>query len=234
MQMEIEKTVAAVKSYGFGDSRDTLAAVEALINASHADLAARRRIELALVRLLEDEATLAAKQFASKKLWAIGTDASIPALEKLLADPDQVMVEAACYALARQPSPKVGQALRNALSNARGNGLLAIINLLGERQDAASAARIAELTANAEPLVYDSAICALGKIASPEAVAALEKLRKTADAKKSELAAHALLQSAQQLSKRGDKKNAARIYSSLNHPDTPTHIRRGASIAQRR
>ena len=149
MPLNIEETVAAVKSYNFADARDSLAAVEALINGSHGDAAARLKIEIELARLIEGDSTLAAKQFACKKLWMIGTEASIPALEKLLADPDQVLVEAACYALARQTAPAAGQALRNSIRAGRGNGLLAIVNLLGDRQDAASAGRIsADATTN--------------------------------------------------------------------------------------
>jgi hypothetical protein len=150
-------------------------------------------------------------------------------LEKMLADSDVHVVEAACYALSRHPSPAADRALHKALNRAQGEALVAVIHLLGDRRAAASAAQLAELAEGSRGATAEAAIAALGKISTGEAVAALRKLHAAGEAKGS--AAHALLQSAQELTKQGKTADAKGILAQLVGPSDPPHIRRGASLA---
>ena len=228
---DLTAAVRAVGAYDFDRPRAQLVAFERLINSTYGDRAARLQIESAMADLLGSTATVAAKQFICKKLWIMGTDHSVPALSKLLEGSDPVLAEAACYALRTQASPLAAAALRNALDRARGPARVAIINLLGDKHDAASTPHLIPLSAAPDPLTAEAAIAALGKIASPEAVAALTGMQNGPDATRRVQSAHALLQAGQHLAKRGDLPAAKAIYSRLTGPAVPNQIRRGAALA---
>lgn len=228
---EIGKTVAAIRDFDYGRPRTALAAVDRLINQTHGNAEARRWIEKELAEVLASDAPVASKQFACEKLWMIGADAAVPALERMLADSDAHVAEAGCYAIAQHLSPAASRALRNALDNAGGNGLVAVINLLGDRRDQASAGKLAELAAGADEAVAGAAIAALGKIATPEAVRTLTDLHAGGSGKRRGAAAHALLESGQRLVAAGKASEAKAVCMRLTAASEPPHIRRGARIS---
>jgi HEAT repeat protein len=229
---QIEQAVAAVRSFDYDRPRTALAVVEKLIKETYGKSELRERIEKELAKMLASDVSVACKQFICKKLWMIGTDVSVPVLEQALADPDMRVGEAACYALSRHPSPAAGRALRNGLDKASGNARVAVVNLVGDRRDATSAVRLAELANDADELTADAATTALGKIATSEAVGVLSRLHRDAQGKPRAAAAHALLESAQELGVRGKATEARAILEQLGTSDIP-HIRRGARIALR-
>lgn len=228
---ELEAAVDAVGTYDFDRPRSKLVALERLINDTHGDPAARRHLETAMAELLGSKATVAAKQFLCKKLWIMGTDHSVPALSKLLDGSDPVLAEAACYALRTQDSAVAAAALRNALDRTRGVARVAIINVLGDKHDAASATPLIALAAASDGLAAEAAIVALGKIASREALVALTTMHSGPDPTRRLHSAHALLQAGQQLAKRGSTAEAKSIWSRLTGSTEPAPIRRGASLA---
>lgn len=172
--------------------------------------------ERKLIAVLESDAPLEGRQEACRQLWRTGTDASVPALEKMLASGDVRVVEAACYALSRRRSEAVSRALRRALNRVHPAALEPVVNLIGDRREAWAASRLAQMET-------DAAIAALGKIATPESVRALMASRRPA-------AEHALLQAAQELTRRGQPAAAKDIYARLAGSRTP-QIARGARIA---
>lgn len=172
--------------------------------------------ERTLISVLESDAPLEAKQEACRQLWRAGTDASVPALAKMLVSADIRLVEAACYALSRRRSEAVSRALRRALSAASPGTLEPIVNLVGERHEAWAAPKLAQLD-------NDAAVAALGKIATPEAIRALTASPRPA-------AEHALLQAAQEIARRGQAAQAKEIWERLARSRTP-HVARGARIA---
>lgn len=228
---ELAAAVRAVSDYDFDRPRTKLVELERLINATHGNRTARMEIEKAMVELLGSQTTVAAKQFVCKKLWMMGSDLSVPALASLLQGPDPVLAEAACYALRSQESAAAAAAMRKALDRARGVARVAIINLLGDKQDAASVSQLIALATGADALASDAAIAALGKIASPESVAVLTRTHRDSDPTRRLNCSHALLQAAQQLAKRGDSPAAKAIWTLLIKDTEPAQIRRGASLA---
>jgi hypothetical protein len=111
----IEQAVRAASSYDFGDSASALFEVDRLINESYADTEARSWLEQELAGILESGTSLAAKQEACRRLWRIGTDASLDHLGKMLGHDDPRVVSAACYAIGRRPSKRADELLRAAL-----------------------------------------------------------------------------------------------------------------------
>jgi len=229
-QADIERSVAAIRDYDYGRSRKALLTVEKLVNETHRDPELRAAIEKELAKLLESDVSVACKQFVCKQLWIIGTEASLPALRKLLESEDTRMAEAACYALSSSPSPRADSVLLGALGRARGNALIAVINLLGERRSAESAEAIVKVARNKDGAVADAAIAALGKIASQQSVRALADLRRSDDPQRRTQASHASLQCAYELEKRGNLAAAAEIYEQLASSGEPSPVRRGARL----
>jgi hypothetical protein len=205
---EIEQAVAATRSCDWGQSEKPLRAVEKLARETHGNAELRGHLERQLAKLLESDPPFACKQFVCRQLWIIGTDRSVPALGKMLLDPDERIVEMACCALSRRPSPAADAALRGALSKARGKALAAIVRLLGERGDAQSAEAIGGLAASPDAAVADAAIAALSALATDRAATALAELRKAADPARRAAASHASLRCAQELAARGIGEHA--------------------------
>jgi HEAT repeat protein len=230
-QADIEKAVAAIRTYDYGGSRKALIAVEQLINETYGNPALRAAIEKELVKVLESDAALSCKQFVCQKLSVIGSDASLPALATMLADSDSHLVEAACYAILPNPSPAAGGTLRAALGKARGDGLVAVINVLGERRDAEAAEAIAGLAADENAAVAGSAIAALGKIANGKASEVLIKLLQSEDDSRCIAADHAYLQCAQELERRGSLAEAKAAYARLGASGKLERIRKIADLA---
>ncbi len=233
-QEDVRQTVGAVRGYNYGGSRKALLAVEKLINTTHGNIGLRSEIEKELIGVLQSDVSLACKQFVCQKLWIIGTDASVPALANMIESQDSRRVEAACYALSQHSSPAVGRALREALGKARGDGLVAVINLLGDRRDAESAGAIAELAESRDTAAADAAITALGKIATEQAIRVLAKLRMSEDPDRVTAANHAYLQCAQELEAKGRMAAAKAIYAELAASGQPEHVRRAARVRSAR
>ena len=133
-ERELRAKIAGVETYDFGKSTTPFFELDAIINRTNGDAPARRAVERALIAVLESEAPVAAKQEACRRLWRIGTDASVAALVKMLGDGDLRLVEAACYAIGARPSAKADAALKAAVDNPRANGRAAIENLIRDRR----------------------------------------------------------------------------------------------------
>ena len=229
---EIGATLAAAAKYDEGQSTKPLLALERLINETRGRPELRAEIEKRLAAMIESDAPLAARQFACRMLWITGTDASVPALAKMLVSPDPNAAEIACYALNRHPGPAAGAALRDALGKAKGRALAAVITLLGDRRDGESVEAVAALARGSDALVADAAIAALGKIAAERAVKAIGGLREGDDAARRAAADHALLEAGQELAARGKAAEAKAVFEQLAGATVPLNIRRGALLAR--
>lgn len=130
----IRQAVRSISAYDFGESTEALFTVDSLINESHTDSEARSWLESELAALLGTDVSLAAKQEVCRRLWRIGTDSSLNALEPLLADDDPRVVAAGCYAIGRRPSSRADDLLRGALRNAPTACRETIETLIAERR----------------------------------------------------------------------------------------------------
>lgn len=137
----------------------------------------KQALELQLLKWLEPETPLRAKEYACRILWQIGTAQSAPALKRLLADPTTVAV--ACYAIASNPDPALGQILRESLPGSSGRGAISIINLLGQRRDAQAITAILAFLKQEPVDISQAAVEALGKIGTAPAATALEAFSRT-------------------------------------------------------
>lgn len=229
---EIAAALAPLRTYDYGQSRAVPDALDRLVRESHGQPVPRAQLESALVTLLEADLSLAAQQEICRRLAIIGTDQSVPALARMLAHKDGRVAEAACYALAGNPSPAATAALRHALTRANGAGLVAVINLLGNRRDSRSDQDLAALARGREGEIADPAIGALGKIATDSAVQTLRVLRASQNPLLRRTATLALLQAASELASRGRPIEARAIYRELSGSAELPQVRRGALVGQ--
>jgi len=223
---EMDELLAKVKTYDWGQSRLPLTEVSDKIREAYGEPAKLKEIEKSLIAVLASDATYAGKQFVCRELSIIGTEQSVPTLAKMLTD--EKLSDMARYALERIPGAAVDAALREALSKTTGKVKVGIINSLGERRDAKSAAALSKLIGDSDELVACAAAAALGKIGGPEATEAMAKAKGTASGRLRMVVLDAYLKCADKLAAEGKKKDANAIYKELYEPDMPAVVRTAA------
>jgi HEAT repeat protein len=214
---DLEAALAKVARYNYDQGRDALLELEKRMRALPA-----ADVEKRFVEFLRSDASLAGKDQICRQLSLIGGEASAPVLASMLASPDTV--EMARYALERIPAPDAAAALRNALESAPAKARPGIANSLGVKRDAAAVPALARLASAADPLLAESSASALGRIATPQAMAALAALRK----KNVTAAMEASLVAADSLKLSGDGDGALAVYRELSAATAPVLIRIGA------
>lgn len=219
---DIDAAFLAVRTYEAGADNGALVALENLIRQTRAQPVARARLRHGLVALLGSDATPDCQKFACRQLWILGAAEALPQLEAMLAD--ESTVDMACYALGRDPSPAVDEALRRALSQAHGKALVAVVNLLGDRGDTASVEPLANLVGHEDEPVVEAALAALGAIGGPVAAEALRDARTNENAALRLSATHAYLRCAESLA----VEDATVVYCELVKPGEPVPVQKAA------
>ena len=226
---DLSQITADVAKWESGQNAEPLRQIEQLVRESAGNRAQRAELEAALVKLLAPTSTFEARRFACQQLAVVGSDASVPAIAKLLKDNETIGI--ACLAFGNRPSAKADKALRDALSVARDKGRAQIISALGNRRDAKAVKPLAKLARDADSTVAEAAIRALGKIANKPAAKVIAALRKEANPAFQRALADASLRCAAQLAESGKANAAAGIYEELLATSQPANVRRGAFIA---
>lgn len=225
---EIAAKVAAIASYERSQSRAPLIEIEALVRASREKPEIRQAVTDSLAKLLASEATRDAKLFACRQLWYLGSEPALAALSAMLVD--ETTADMACYAIAQDPSPKAGQTLRDALPNAKGGAVIAIVNLLGDRHDADAVGPLVSLASGGDEAAAMAAIAALGKIGGENAAQCLSETLKKENATLRAAAMDAYLRCAERFLAAGDRKRAVAIYQELTADAYPANIRKAAQL----
>ena len=110
---------------------------------------------------------------AFEKIGDIADDNAVEPLVGFLGD--KKWSHYARFALQKMEGQNVTEALLESLDKLQGDVKLGVICTIGRRQDPIAAAPLAELLADADEKVADSAAVALGWIGTPDAAAALTK-----------------------------------------------------------
>jgi HEAT repeat protein len=216
---EVDRAIADAATYEIGQPRDAIARIEQAVRETQPGSPARPQLEQKLAAFLNSTATTEAKRLVCRQLWIVGTDASIPALEGLLAKPETAQM--ACFALINFPTTSADALLRRTLDRTTGPAQLAILDTLGNRRDPDAVAPIAQLAAGNELDLALRAIDVLGRIATREAVKALEGITTSPEPQRSEAAKFALLQCAQRLEQDERSSDAVALYRRLFNEPSP-------------
>jgi len=184
--------------------------------------------EAKLIALLESNASAAQKDAACATLKLVGTARSVPALARLLPEPE--LSHSARYALESMPYSEASAALVAALPRTSGSLKAGVIHSLQVRRDTHAVPSLAAALADRDETVACAAAEALGEIGGREARAIVERsLRQDKPGGALRLAlADALLKMAQALQDSGAKAEALSIYRRLTESQWPDFIRGGA------
>lgn len=186
--------------------------------------------EADLVAILQSDAPFDQKFEACRGLRVVGTAKSVPALAALLNDPQ--LAPAARFALEPMSIPQAGDALRNALKTTSGAQKAGVIASLGARRDAKAARPLASLLDDNDPAIADAAAGALGRIATTQAVKALQRAARDARHPRRNALGEALLAAAEHLTAQNAGRRAASICEHLLAGNWPAHIQAGAFVAR--
>ena len=188
-----------------------------------------------LIQILNSDAGEKEKADACRQLAVVGSQAAVPALARLLAD--EKFNHWARYALEAIPGPGVDVALRAELTSLRGRSLVGVVSSLGVRRDKEAVKPLARLLTDDDPEVVRTAARALGSIAGPDAIKALQTSMPRASVVNQAAFCEALLHGAEATLAIGQTKRALSIYEQLAEmTQLPTKIRaaalRGEIMAQ--
>ena len=187
---------------------------------------ARLACEEKLLAFLGSEATSVAKMAVCRQLRVIGSEKSVPVLEKMLVQKETS--DMARYALEKIPGDAADKALLKALGNSKGDIKLGIISSLGKRKTQAAVSMLGVLILDSKKDIASAAVFSLGRIGGKEAAGVLTTaLGKT----KGELQAQigsALLVCAEDFMALKNADAASGIYNQLLGLKLPAPLRRAA------
>lgn len=227
----LDAALAALTAFDWGADPGPLATIDEAVVAAHGGETLRADLERRLLGVLAGTASRAAKEYVCRRLAVIGSAASVPGLARLLDDPDQSHMSR--FALERIDAPEAGAALRAALATTTGQRRIGVVSSLVGRGDAGCVPLLADLL-GAEPALAIAAAEGLGRLASPEAAAALAAAKPgPAD----EAILDARLACADAFLARGERTQARGIYDAIAAGVGPTptsHRDRALRIAATR
>jgi len=185
--------------------------------------------EATLIATLNNaEATWHDKQLACRELRVVGTDKAVPALAALLTD--EKLSHMARFAMESMPYGAVDAALRDALGKTTGDLRIGVIASIGVRRDDGATEPLITLLKEGNPATRSAAAAALGRIASSDALQALQAFAAEAKGPDAAVAADALHRAAEQYLAAGRSADAATLYVQLRDPRWPATTRLGALI----
>jgi HEAT repeat protein len=175
-----------------------------------------------IARLQSASVSIPDKCAACQRLRVVGTAEAVPALAALLTQ--ERMAHAARYALEGMPYPEAGAALTQALATTSGLIQAGLIDSLGWRRDAATVPTLVPLLRGPDVTVAEASATALGRIANPAAISALQGACAGSSGQLQFAIAEALLRCADIQAKGRDLKTALAIYRFLFSVQMPERL----------
>jgi len=220
-----EQAWNAIKTYQYGDDLQVLIKVESDIRTSNVSAETQAALAAKLAAFLNDETTLAGRQFVCVQLRFLGTPAQVPVLTTYLNRPeDSDNARMALQAIAGEESLLP---LREALKTFKGRMLTGIIESLAAREDAKSLPALIQLAGSEDRTVAVAAVQALGAFES-----GIDPLMKINAPDLQQARLRALLRIAHRLSDEGKRETANDIFHKLSSRDVPKMFRRNALAGQ--
>lgn len=220
---DFDALLSNIASYDYGDSREDLTTLSAMLRDAAGDALKLAEYEKAMLGVVASKDTkFAAKQYLCKELSIMGTEQSVPTLEKMLRNKETSDI--ARYALERIPGDAVDAALVKALKKTKGTVKIGVINTIGERRIQSATKELGKLVTKKDADVAKAAAAALGKIGTDESATLLGAALPKVDGPVRDAVVDAYLKNADVFLKAGDKAKAEAIYSPLfaETESTPT------------
>lgn len=171
---ELADGLQAVSGYDYGVDRTAIVVFDNYIRSQSPK--SRARIETALLPLLgRGNISLGAKDYICRWLGVIGTNDSVPTLQKLTQDPQ--LSHLAVYALLSIDTPAARSALMDSLGAVPAAQRPAVIGAIGRANVLAAVPVLAKIATLDDPDQVAAALDALGAIGSSKALTALGDAR---------------------------------------------------------
>jgi HEAT repeat protein len=223
MLARLDQGIEAVISFKYGDAGNVLVDdLEHIVFQLAADSPLRGAVEKKLLDALET-ATPDGRAVLCSQLFVIGTDQSIPVLEKWLKDPQTGNF--ALYALGRNESPLVDQALRRALKDVTGPLQIGVIDTLAKRRVRTALPDLVQLVDAPDQQVVCAAVRAIGQLGGKEGLHALQSVGQVSDRVRRAVDSSLLL-CAEQFVADGDTASAVPVYEAFLDRDASVQLRR--------
>jgi HEAT repeat protein len=222
----LDELLAQTARWQSDTSRQPLLALFEMVVKAQGSVPQTRALEQRFIAFLKSDATLAGKDFICKQVSIMGSEASVPVLSGMLADPKTA--ELARYALERIPGPAVDRALRESLAKTSSRVRVGVIDTLGVRRDQASVAALRQLALGSQPAEASASLFALARIADPAAIEVLSEAQTRTRGAVRAAAAEAYLQAANRLTATGQAAAALPIYKKLYASSDPGTVQAAA------
>lgn len=175
-----------------------------------------------LIAILESDAAAYDKDVACRRLAVVGTPAAVDAIAALL--DDEQLATSARTALDGIAGPEAARALRSALAELSGAGLVGVIESLGTRGDTEAVPALGRLLHSADPMAASAAAYALGRIGGREAAEALVAGLSVTDEAVRASVGLGCIACAVDLAAAGDTRLAQRVVDAVRRPDLPSAV----------
>ncbi|MHC4266572.1 MAG: ThuA domain-containing protein, partial [Planctomycetota bacterium] len=209
----VPELIEKIRNYDVGDARRPNTYISDLVYQAEDD-AKKKFLAEQIAKLLNSDTPFGCKQFACQQLSLIGTGEQVPAIAKLLTEED--LSFSACFALERISSPKVDQALRNALSQTKGAVRIGIINSIGKKQDPGAVDELGKLLSDTDEQTAQASALALGTIGTEDAAKKINQQMQNASGKWHTQLAKAYLMCADNLVEQNEIGAAEKIYKEMS------------------
>ena len=221
--MSLDDAFKVLPAYKFGESRLCCSVIQDAVLAT-VGKPQRAAITPRLIAALDTPGvTDDARTFILRQLRTIGSDAAVPSLAKLLADPKHAHMARA--ALQHTGTPAADTALRNALASLQGEQLVGLCISIGERRDGQAVPALVKLMSGGDESVRAAAAAALGRIADKASAAALLDARGNASVTLKPAVLDAALACAERQFASGNSADAIAVYQQLYKSDEPAPVR---------
>lgn len=221
-----------IRTYQFGQSRETLAHIEEAVWKSLPILEERKALAAEFIALLEGESSADAKEFACRQLAILDATEAVPSLASLL--DSEGYADVVLQALESITHISAGKALREALDTTTGLVRVGVINALGRRKDHPSVTALGAMLLESDPLVSEAAARALGMIRGTSAYMALSKAHDKVTPQTRRRIGDALLACAEDLMAQVKFREAEWIYRQLVSPAEAVAVRKAAQLGLER
>lgn len=191
---KVEAAFAALARYERGSPRGDLVPLDEAVKRALEKPEAMASLEERLIRLLQSDAPVPAKEYVCRKLALLGSARCVPALAPLVQATDADLANAARSVLEALPCEEAASALRDSLAKLRGAPLAGAVTSLGARRDQASVPLLTPLLQADAPVVVEATVVALGRIGGPAATKALRTWQPEAPEAMRHLVVDALLE----------------------------------------
>lgn len=222
----LEAILSELHAYEYGSHDDILLRLKSHVSERCGDISSRMDCERQFLVFLESEATPTAKMEVCRLLRSMGSDASVPVLERLIHSDETS--DMARYALEIIPGEAVDAAWLRMLAGAPDIVLPGVISSIGNRRMEQAVPGLGILLQNTDPGIASAAVIALGRIAGPEAASLLNRTLEDSDITRKIQVTGSLLKCAEEFHRRNQSQKAGSIYDQLLAAQVPDNLREAA------